>query len=354
MNATSSNLKNASELPFDTALLQRYLQDHIDGFDGPLTLDRFKGGQSNPTYLLTTPARQYVMRCKPGPVAQLLPSAHAVEREYRIQTALAGTEVPVTPMHCLCEDESVIGRAFYVMDFVKGRIFWEQSLPDLRPNERSAIYAEMNRVIAALHAVDYATIGLADYGRPGNYFERQINRWSRQYRASAIDPIPAMDALIDWLPAHIPPEPVPQVSLVHGDYRMDNLIFHPTQPRILAVIDWELSTVGHPLADFAYHLMSWHITPELGRGLQGLDLSAMGIPQESDYIAMYEQRVGHPVQAHWNYYLAYNLFRVAAIMQGIAKRAQDGTASSAQAAQVGANAQPLAQMGWAIAQRGNH
>jgi len=338
-------------LPFDVAVLENYLSRHIDGFEGPLTLKRFKGGQSNPTYLLTTPSRQYVMRCKPGPVAQLLPSAHAVEREYRVQSALAGSQVPVSRMYCLCEDESVIGRAFYVMEFVDGRIFWDQSLPGMTKDERAAIYAELNRVIAELHKVDVEAVGLADYGKPGNYFERQIARWSKQYRASEIDPIDAMDHLIEWLPQHIPYEAEPQVSLVHGDYRIDNVIFHPTEPRILAVIDWELSTLGHPLADFAYHLMSWHTTPAMARGLKDLDIALLGIPGEDEYIAAYAERVGHAVWAPWNYYLAYNLFRIAAIVQGIAKRAADGTASNAQAEIIGRNTRPLAEMGWSIAQK---
>lgn len=347
----STTLMMDTTLPFDVAALERYLVAHIDGFCGPLTLKRFKGGQSNPTYLLSTPAGQYVMRSKPASVAQLLPSAHAVEREYRVQSALAGSAVPVARVYCLCEDESVIGRAFYIMDHVEGRIFWDQALPGMQPSERRAIYDELNRVIAALHTVDIDGLGLADYGKPGNYFERQINRWTRQYRATEIEPIEAMDQLITWLPEHIPPEATPQVSLVHGDFRIDNVIFHPTEPRILAVIDWELSTIGHPLADFAYHLMSWHATPGLARGLKDLDLVALGIPVEADYIRAYEQRVGHAVSAPWNYYLAYNLFRLAAIVQGIAKRAADGTASNAQAAIVGLNAKPLAELGWTFAQR---
>ena len=338
-------------LPFDPAALDSYLAAHVDGFCGPLTVKRFENGQSNPTYLLTTPARHYVVRTKPGPAAQLLPSAHAVDREFRVQAALAGTAVPVAHVHCLCADESVIGRAFYVMDFVEGRIFWDQSLPGLSQAARGAIYAEMNRVIAELHNLDFNAVGLADYGKAGNYFERQINRWTRQYRASEMEPIDAMDRLIAWLPAHIPHEDQPRLALVHGDYRIDNMIFHPSEPRILAVIDWELSTLGHPLADFAYHLMSWHLTPQLARGLAGLDLQTLGIPAEADYIAAYAKRVGHSVVAPWNYYLAYNLFRVAAIMQGIAKRAADGIASNTQAASVGRNARPLAEMGWVIAQK---
>ncbi len=348
ITATSSERKD----PFDLLALEQYLQQQIPGFSGPVTATRFKGGQSNPTYLLTTPARQYVMRAKPGPVAQLLPSAHAVEREFRLQSALAGSAVPVAGMHCLCEDESVIGRAFYVMDFIEGRIFWEQSLPGMEASERSAIYAELNRVIAALHGVDFAVLGLADYGKAGNYFARQIDRWTRQYRASETVGIAAMDQLIEWLPQHIPHEENPQVSLVHGDYRIDNVIFHPTEPRILAVIDWELSTLGHPLADFAYHMMSWHIAPGGAmRGLGGLDLAALGIPDEPAYIAAYEQRMGRQVAGDWNFYLAYNLFRIAAILQGIAKRVEEGTASSPQAADYGRQARPLAELGWRFAQQ---
>lgn len=342
----------ASQDPFDIAALDAYLRKHIAGFEGPVQATRFKGGQSNPTYLLSTPQRQYVMRSKPAPVAQLLPSAHAVEREFRLQAALAGSAVPVAGMHCLCEDESVIGRAFYVMDFVEGRIFWEQSLPGIEPAERTALYDELNRVIAALHGVDFASLGLADYGKAGNYFSRQVDRWTRQYRASETGSIEAMDRLIEWLPLHIPQEESPQVSLVHGDYRLDNVIFHPTEPRILAVIDWELSTLGHPLADFAYHLMSWHIVPGGAmRGLAGLDLETLGIPGESEYIAAYERRIGRSAAGDWNYYLAYNLFRIAAILQGIAKRVQEGTASSPQAAEYGRQAKPLAELGWRFAQR---
>ena len=350
--ADSNAALSGAALPFDALALESYLVANIAGFQGPVTITRFKGGQSNPTYLLSTPSRQYVMRAKPGPVAQLLPTAHAVEREFRLQSALAGSAVPVTAMHCLCEDESVIGRAFYVMDFVEGRIFWEQSLPGMEAAERSAIYDEINRVIAELHKVDFNALGLADYGKPGNYFNRQIDRWTRQYRASEIDTIEAMERLMEWLPQHIPQEADPQVSLVHGDYRIDNVIFHPTEPRILAVIDWELSTLGHPLADFAYHLMSWHMTPSpTMRGLQGLDFKALGIPAESAYIAAYERRIGHPVAGDWNFYLAYNLFRLAAILQGIAKRVQDGTTSSPQAAENGRLARPLAELGWKFAQQ---
>ncbi|MGB8691986.1 MAG: phosphotransferase [Steroidobacteraceae bacterium] len=343
---------NDMQVPFDLAALESYLAAHIDGFHGPIAIARFKGGQSNPTYLLSTPARQYVMRAKPGPVAELLPTAHAVEREFRLQSALAGSPVPVTRMHCLCDDESVVGRAFYVMDFVEGRIFWNQALPDVARADRTALYDELNRVIAGLHAVDFTALGLSDYGKAGNYFNRQIDRWTRQYRASEIGTIEAMDRLIERLPQHVPHEDIPQVSLVHGDYRIDNVIFHSTEPRILAVIDWELSTLGHPLADFAYHLMSWHITPGIAvRGLKGLDLELLGIPTESAYIAAYERRIGRPLTVDWNFYLAYNLFRIAAILQGVAKRVEEGTASSAQAAESGRQARPLAELGWEFAQK---
>ena len=343
---------------FDATALERWLAPRLEGFAGPLTVEMFKGGQSNPTYKLVTPTRAYVMRAKPGPVAKLLPSAHAIEREFRVMSALAGTGVPVARMHTLCEDESVIGRAFYVMECVDGRVLWDQSLPGLGNAERGAIYDEMNRVLAALHSVKPAAIGLADYGKPGNYFERQIGRWSKQYQASITQPIPEMDRLIDWLPKNIPAMARDEtlVSVVHGDYRLDNLMFHPSEPRILAVLDWELSTLGHPLADFSYHCMSWHIPPGLFRGIQGLDLPALGIPSEQDYIARYCERTGfatpEQLRADWAFYLAYNMFRLAAILQGIAKRVEAGTASSAQAVKSAAGARPMAEMAWRFANGG--
>jgi aminoglycoside phosphotransferase (APT) family kinase protein len=342
---------------FDVASLERHLGAHLPGFAGPLSVEQFKGGQSNPTYKLVTPTRSYVMRSKPGPVARLLPSAHAVEREYRVMDALAGTEVPVAKMLLLCEDEFVIGRAFYVMEFVEGRVLWDQALPDAAPAERGAIYDEMNRVIAALHKVDVKRAGLADYGKPGNFFARQIGRWAKQYQASITEPIEAMDRLIDWLPAHMPASALDesQVSVVHGDFRLDNLIFHPTEPRVLAVLDWELSTLGHPLGDFSYHCMAWHIPPGTFRGIGGLDHAALGIPSEREYIRRYCERTGRAdadvLLADWNFYLAYNLFRLAAILQGIARRVVDGTASSAQARATGAGARPLAELAWHFASK---
>lgn len=337
--------------------LDDWLAHHVPGYAGPMQLDKFSGGQSNPTYRLHTPTRSYVMRCKPGPTAKLLPSAHAIEREFRVMRALAGSEVPVPQMLALCEDESVIGRAFYVMEWIDGRVLWAQSLPQLSPSERTAHYLEMNRVLASLHRVDYRAAGLSDFGKPGNYFERQIGRWSRQYQSSITQPIPEMDHLIDWLPSHIPAmaRDSSLVSVVHGDYRLDNLIFHPTKPRILAVVDWELSTLGHPLADFSYHCMSWHITPGLFRGIAGLNWAELGIPSEQEYIRWYCERTGwlstDQLLVDWNFYLAYNMFRLAAILQGIAKRVEDGTASSAQARESAAGARPMAELAWSFAQR---
>jgi aminoglycoside phosphotransferase (APT) family kinase protein len=342
---------------FDVAALQSYLAAHLAGFEGPLSVEQFKGGQSNPTYKLITPNAAYVMRAKPGPAAKLLPSAHAVEREFTVMRALAASDVPVARMHLLCEDESVIGRAFYIMQFVAGRVLWDPALPGMAAEQRGAIYDEMNRVIAALHRVDVNAVGLAAYGKPGNYFERQIGRWSKQYQASITQPIDAMDRLIEWLPAHMPASArdESQVSIVHGDYRLDNLIFDAQQPRILAVLDWELSTLGHPLADFSYHCMAWHIPPGVFRGIGGLDLAALGIPDERRYVQRYCERTGRgdadTVMRDWNFYLAYNMFRIAAITQGIAKRVEEGTAASAQAKQAGAAARPIAQMAWQYAQR---
>jgi aminoglycoside phosphotransferase (APT) family kinase protein len=342
---------------FDVTVLTAWLGVHLDGFKGPLTVEVFKGGQSNPTYKLITPSKSYVMRAKPGPVAKLLPSAHAIEREFAVMSGLYGTDVPVAQMHCLCEDESVIGRAFYIMEFVAGRVLWDQALPGMLPAQRREIYQEMNRVQAALHTVDFAKQGLANYGKPGNYFERQIGRWSKQYLASVTKPIPEMDALIEWLPKHIPASALDpsKVSIVHGDYRLDNMVFHPTEPRVLAVLDWELSTLGHPLGDFSYHCMAWHIPPGSFRGIGGLDHVALGIPTEEEYIRMYCERTKlttpDALKTDWNFYLPYNLFRIAAILQGIAKRVETGTAASAQAVSSAAGARPLAQMAWKFAQK---
>ena len=322
-----------------------WLGGHIAGFRGPLAAERFAGGQSNPTYRLRAASGDYVLRKKPpGP---LLPSAHAVEREFRVMRALAGTAVPVPQVYALCEDEAVTGRAFYVMEHLDGRIFWDQRLPEISPGARGAMFASMNQVIADLHSVDYAALGLDDFGRPGNYMARQIARWSRQYRASETVKQPAMDALIDWLPTHLPPEGAP--AIVHGDYRMDNLVFHKTEPRVIGVLDWELSTIGDPLADFAYHCLTWRVTPELFRGLAGVDFRALGIPGEADYVAQYCRNAGRGPIANWEFYLVYSLFRLAAILQGIAKRAIDGTAASADALATGATAIPMGEQAWQLA-----
>ncbi len=340
---------------FDLASLGAWLLKNLPGFEGLLRVEMFKGGQSNPTYKLITPGKSYVMRAKPGPVAKLLPSAHAVEREFAVMHGLAGSDVPVPNMYCLCEDESVIGRAFYVMEFMQGRVLWDQALPGMDREQRGAIYNEMNRVISALHTVKFAERGLASYGKPGNYFERQIGRWSKQYAASITQPIPEMDKLMEWLPKNIPAmaQDASMVSIVHGDYRLDNLMFDAQQPKVIAVLDWELSTLGHPLADFSYHCMAWHIPPGAFRGIGGLDFDALGIPQEDEYIRMYCDRTGlaepQQLKADWNFYMAYNMFRIAAILQGIAKRVETGTASSAQAVSSAAGARPLAQMAWSFA-----
>jgi len=345
----------------DKEALSAWMVAHVDGFAGPVSIEQFKGGQSNPTYKLTTPKAEYVLRSKPGPVAKLLPSAHAIEREFTVMKALAGSAVPVPHMLALCEDEAVIGRAFYVMEFMRGRVLWDQTLPGLTAAQRGPIYAELSRVIAALHNVDVGGVGLSAYGKPGNYFERQIGRWSKQYLASITVANPAMDQLLAWLPANIPASArdESEVSIVHGDFRLDNMVFHPTEPRVIAVLDWELSTLGHPLADFSYHCMTWHIQASgAARGLGGrTDLAELGIPDERSYVRAYCERTGRQdvdaVMKDWNFYLAYNLFRLAAIVQGIAKRAQDGTASNERAKEAGATAVPLAELGWQFAQRGN-
>jgi aminoglycoside phosphotransferase (APT) family kinase protein len=331
------------DLPLDR--LEAWMRDHLEGFRGPLSAEQFEGGQSNPTYKLLSPGSCYVLRRKP--TGQLLPSAHAVDREYRVMRALSGTEVPVPEVHALCEDASVIGSAFYVMEFLDGRIFWDPRLPGLSPAERRAMFQSINEVIAALHSVDYVKVGLADFGRPGNYMGRQIARWSRQYQASETEKQPAMDRLIEWLPRHLPPDNQP--CIVHGDYRIDNLIVHPTEPRVIGVLDWELSTIGDPLADFAYHAMAWRVTPELFRGLAGVDLAGLGIPSEDEYVAAYRSRTGRGRIADWEFYIVYSLFRLAAIMQGIAKRAIDGTAASREAVELGRLARPVGEQAWALA-----
>lgn len=334
---------------FDLAALDTYLRQQVPDYPaGSLSARQFKGGQSNPTYLLSIASQQYVLRTKPAPAARLLPSAHAIEREFRIMDRLGQGGFPCPRQHLLCLDESVIGRAFYLMEYVQGRILWDPGLPDMTPAERGAIYDEMNRVLAQLHSLDAGALGLADYGKAGNYFVRQIERWSQQYQASATESISAMEQLMAWLPQHIPAGA--ESAIVHGDFRLDNLVFHPSEPRILAVLDWELSTLGHPLADFAYHCLSWHLPPAQFRGIAGLDLAALGIPDQASYIARYGARTGRTLQPQQlDYTLAFNLFRLASILQGILKRHTDGTAASAEALAAGRMARPIAELGWRYA-----
>ena len=338
---------------FDEARLGDYLHAHMPALAaGPLQVEQFKGGQSNPTFRLpAADGQRYVLRRKPPGV--LLPSAHAVDREFRVISALAATDVPVARAHVLCEDPAVIGTAFYVMDCVDGRVLWDPTLPGFSPAERVAIYDELNRVMAALHSVDPMAIGLAGYGKVGGYVARQVKLWTRQYRAAESETIESANALIDWLPLHLPAEG--PTRIVHGDYRLDNVMFHPTEPRILAVLDWELSTLGDPLVDFAYHCMTWHMTNgATSRGLGGQDLAALGIPDESAYLQAYLQRTGqggrHVSADEWGYYLVFNMFRLVGILQGITGRALQGNASSPQALEAGRRARPLADQAWALAQ----
>lgn len=332
----------------DLVRLGQYLRTHIVGFSGALEASRFKGGQSNPTFLLAAGGKRYVLRKKPRGI--LLPSAHAVEREYLIIAALAGTNVPVPKAYCLCEDSSVIGTPFYIMEYVDGRVLWDPALAGMDRGERAAVYDEVNRVIAALHQVDYKAQGLESFGKAGNYFERQIARWTSQYRASATETLAPMEALIEWLPAHIPASC--ETTVVHGDLRLDNLIFHPTEPQVLAILDWELSTLGHPLADFAYHALTWRLRSDEFRGMAEYDLDSLGIPAESEYVQLYCKRTGRPPipKKEWDFYLAYSLFRLAAILQGVLHRALDGTAASEEALQTGRKGRRIAELGWRQAQ----
>ena len=335
---------------FDQQALEDWLEANVESWRGPLTVRQFRGGQSNPTYLLESSSGRYVLRRKPP--GKLLKSAHAVDREYRVISALHGADFPVPKPYALCTDESVVGTMFYLMDFVDGRIFWDLDLPGLDRDERAAIYDNVNETLARLHTLDFEALGLGDFGRPGNYFERQISRWSQQYRASETDSIPAMDSLMAWLPDNIPDDE--SASIVHGDYRLDNMVIHPTEPRVIAVLDWELSTIGHPLGDFTYHLMSWQL-PDLGigsAGLKGKDLDALGIPDEERYVDSYCSRTGRALPpSHRDFYSAYNFFRIAAILQGIAGRVRDGTAASAHAAAATKAVGPLAEFGFGYARR---
>jgi aminoglycoside phosphotransferase (APT) family kinase protein len=349
--AFSGTKDAAPALRIDVGQLERYLATHINGFGGPLTVRQFKGGQSNPTYLLETPGRRYVLRRKPP--GKLLPSAHAVDREYRVISALRTQSFPVAEPLVYCADESVAGTAFYVMGFVDGRVFWEPQMPGSNPTERAAVYDSMNATISHLHGLDPGKIGLGDFGKGENYVGRQVERWSKQYRASETEKIDAMELLIDWLPKHIPPNA--SVCLVHGDYRLDNLITAHEQAKIIAVLDWELSTLGDPLADFSYHLMAWHMPhSESAAGtatLVGHDLRALGIPSMSDYVDTYVARTGLDPRPHLSVYLAYNFFRIAAILQGIIGRVRDGTATSEFAPAKAEMIRPLADKAWEFATR---
>jgi len=336
---------------FDVGALEAWMRDNVRDFAGPLLVQQFKGGQSNPTYKLTTPARSYVMRRKPP--GQLLKSAHAVDREYKVITALHAAGFPAAETFGLCTDESVVGTWFYIMDCVEGRVIWDGTFPDVPTSERGQYFDAMNDTIARLHSFDPAAIGLADFGKPGNYFGRQIARWSQQYLDDeAAGRVPAMDALVEWLPASIPVGE--EVSVVHGDYRCDNMIFHPTEPKVLAVLDWELSTLGHPLADFSYHLMMYRMPPTGTVGLVDCDLAAMNIPSEAEYIAAYCSRTSRDpaaVAANMDFYIAYNMFRLAAIVHGIRGRVVRGTAASAHAKAMSETVEPLADLAWEQAKK---
>jgi aminoglycoside phosphotransferase (APT) family kinase protein len=309
----------------------------------PLSAEKFAGGQSNPTFKLSAGDRKFVLRRKPP--GQLLASAHAVDREFRVIAALQDTDVPVPGAVALCKEDEIIGSMFYLMEYLEGRVFWDPVLPELTNDERSAVYDDMNRVLAAMHSINVADVGLGDYGRPGNYFERQVGRWTKQYRASETQTVPAMEELMAWLPENMPAED-DRVALVHGDYRLDNVMFHPTEPKIIAVLDWELSTLGNPIADLAYQVMAWQLPRDAGiTGLAGIDRKPLAIPEDNSYVTSYCERTGRDEIKHWNFYLAFCFFRLAAIVQGVKKRALDGTASSAEAESRGNLVQPLAELG---------
>jgi aminoglycoside phosphotransferase (APT) family kinase protein len=331
------------EQSINEAALARYLETHINGFKGPVHVSKFAGGQSNPTYHLKTASGNYVLRRKP--LGELLKSAHAVDREFTVISALAKTNVPVATPYHLCEDDSVIGSMFYVMEYIDGRVMWDPALPDESPASRGEIFAEMCRVLAALHSLDINSVGLSEYGHPGNYFERQVTRWSKQYRAAQTDLIPDMETLLEWLPANIPADDG-RVSLVHGDFRLDNMMFDKHSNRVLALVDWELSTLGHPLADLAYQCMQWRLPrTSLVPGLGDLDRTALGIPTEQEYVAMYCELMGIDKIDNWNFYLILSVFRFASILQGVKKRGLDGNASNKKALILGEMVAPLAKMG---------
>jgi aminoglycoside phosphotransferase (APT) family kinase protein len=342
-NSGSGEVREAHR--FDVAALERWMAREVEGFAGPLAVEQFKGGQSNPTYKLITPERSYVLRRKPP--GRLLPGAHAVDREYRVISALGREGFPVARAYALCLDESVVGTAFYVMEMVEGRIFWDPAFRDVPREERPFYFDAMNETIARLHSIEPEAAGLGDFGKPGNYFERQIARWSQQYEGDAeAGRVPAMDRLVQWLPRNIPADE-PEARIIHGDFRCDNMIFHPTQPRVLAVLDWELSTLGHPLADFSYHLMMYRMPEALAEA----DLAALNIPSEAQYVAGYCRRTGRGGIADIDFYMAFNLFRLAGILHGIKGRIARGTAASAHAGEMAKRLEPLAELAWAQAQK---
>jgi aminoglycoside phosphotransferase (APT) family kinase protein len=327
----------------DLSKLSDWMKKNVCDFSGPLSAEKFAGGQSNPTFKLSAGDRKFVLRRKPP--GQLLASAHAVDREFRVIAALQDTDVPVPGAVALCKEDEIIGSMFYLMEYLEGRVFWDPVLPELTNDERSAVYDDMNRVLAAMHSINVADVGLGDYGRPGNYFERQVGRWTKQYRASETQTVPAMEELMAWLPENMPAED-DRVALVHGDYRLDNVMFHPTEPKIIAVLDWELSTLGNPIADLAYQVMAWQLPRDAGiTGLAGIERKPLAIPEDNSYVTSYCERTGRDEIKHWNFYLAFCFFRLAAIVQGVKKRALDGTASSAEAESRGNLVQPLAELG---------
>jgi aminoglycoside phosphotransferase (APT) family kinase protein len=329
---------------FDEAALAEYLGKQLDGFEGPLEVEQFEGGQSNPTYRVSAAGRHYVLRKKPP--GELLRSAHQVDREYRVISALADSDVPVPKTYLLCEDPAVIGTPFYLMEWVEGRVVSDSALPSFTPAERARLYDDFVRVLASLHRVDPLAVGLGDFGRPGNYYTRQISRWSRQYEASKTDPIPEMDALMEWLPAHVPESD--ETRIVHGDYRVGNCILHPSEPRIVAVLDWELSTLGHPLGDLAYFCQAFRGEATPGASLVGVDLVAAGIPTEAQVVARYCELTGREGIDDWDFYMVFVMFRSAAIVQGVYKRGLDGNASSERAREYGALVRQRAEEAWAL------